>query len=96
MTITKEEVQKIASLSKLKLSEHELERYGRELGNILSFVEKLNKLDLKNIEPTSHAVSVTNVFREDIAKLSTVNQKIFEQAPSAEDNLFKVPKIIWI
>ena len=94
--ISKDDVKKIAGLAKLNLPDAELDRYTRELGNILNFVEKLNKLDLKGVEPTSHAVSVTNVFREDVAKISKVNEDIFAQAPSAEDNLFKVPKIIWV
>ncbi len=92
--LTKEDVKKIAGLAKIKLNESDLEQYATQLGQILSFVEKLDKLDLKNVEPTSHAVSVTNVFREDVSVVSEVNKKIFEQAPSEEDHLFKVPRII--
>ena len=92
--LTEKDVRKIAGLAKINLPDNEIDRYTRELGNILNFVKKLNELDLKGVEPTSHAVSVTNVFREDVAKISEVNKQIFEQAPSAEDNLFKVPRII--
>ena len=92
--ITKEDVKKIAGLAKINLNDSEIERYTHDLGQMLSFVEKLDKLDLKNVEPTSHAVSVTNVFREDEAKVSVVRDKVFETSPSVEDNLFKVPKII--
>ena len=63
--ITLKEVEKIAHLSKLALSENEKQKFVTELGNILGFVEKLDQLDLKNVAATSHAVEVTNVFRDD-------------------------------
>ncbi|MBI4411367.1 MAG: Asp-tRNA(Asn)/Glu-tRNA(Gln) amidotransferase subunit GatC [Deltaproteobacteria bacterium] len=92
--ITREDVTKIAKLAKLSLDEKETERFAREMTDILQYVEKLNKLDLKDIEATSHAVSVTNVFREDEAKQSPVRDKALEQAPSAEQNMFRVPRVI--
>lgn len=92
--LLKEDVKKIAGLAKLKLNDEELDRYTRELGNILGFVEKLNELKLDHVEATSHAVSVTNVFREDTARKSTIQAKTFSRAPDMEGNLFKVPRII--
>lgn len=92
--ITKSDVQKIAGLAKLNLGEEDLERYTRELGNILGFVEKLNELKLDNVEATSHAVSLTNVFREDETKKSSTQTGAFSAAPAMEGNLFRVPKVI--
>ncbi len=92
--ITKKDIQKIAGLAKLNLSDEEMDRYTRELGNILGFVEKLDKLDLTGVAATSHAVAVTNVFREDKAVDSGIQADVFEKAPSVEDNLFKVPRVI--
>lgn len=92
--ITQDDVKKIANLAKLNLNETELTRYTTELGNILGFVERLNQLDLKGVKATSHAVDVTNVFREDVAVTSIVMQDIATQAPAVEDNLFVVPKVI--
>lgn len=94
MPISTENVKKVASLAKLKLSDADLEKYTVELGNILSFVEKLDELNLSGITATSHAVDISNVFRNDEAKLSTVLDSVFAQAPSQEDRLFKVPRII--
>lgn len=92
--ITKQDVKKISGLAKLKLSEQELQRTTNELGNILGFVEKLNELKLDNVEATSHAVNVTNVFREDEPKKSTVHAKTFLASPDMEGDLFKVPRVI--
>ncbi len=88
------DVQKIAKLAKLALSDKDKDRYAKELGEIIHFVEKLNELKLDNIEPTSHAVEVTNVFRDDMAVVSPVSKKAFDTAPAVEDHLFVVPKII--
>ncbi len=92
--ITKSDVQKIAGLAKLRLSGEELDRYTKELGNILGFVEKLNELKLDNVEATSHAVSVTSVFREDKILQSPVHDQALKEAPAVEDHLFQVPRVI--
>jgi len=92
--ITKEEVEKIALLAKLTLTEEEKVRYQKELSDILQFVDKLNELRLEKIEATSHAVSVTGIFREDKLKPSTIRDKTFEAAPETEGTLFKVPRVI--
>lgn len=92
--ITIDDIKKIATLAKLQLSQNALDQYTQELGQILTFVEKLNELKLDKVEPTSHAVEVTNVFRDDVAIVSPVSQKAFEAAPAVEEHLFVVPKII--
>ena len=88
------DVSRIAQLAKLSLSEADFERYSKELGQIIHFVEKLNELKLDGVQPTSHAVEVTNVFREDVALGSSIKDKVFAAAPSVEENLFKVPRIL--
>lgn len=92
--LTGKDISKIASLSKLALTPAESEKMTKELGNILHFVEKLNELKLDGVAATSHAVEVTNVFREDVAVSSPVKEKALQVAPAVEGNLFKVPKII--
>jgi len=92
--ISSKDVEKVASLAKLKLSEQELQKFTGELGSILQFVEKLDELKLDGIVATSHAVDISNVFRKDEAKPSTILEDVFAQAPSQEDRLFKVPRII--
>ncbi|MDO8519769.1 MAG: Asp-tRNA(Asn)/Glu-tRNA(Gln) amidotransferase subunit GatC [Deltaproteobacteria bacterium] len=92
--LTAKDIQKIASLSKLALTPAESEKMTKELGNILHFVEKLEELKLEGVEATSHAVEMTNVFREDRAAASPVKEAALKAAPETEGNFFKVPKII--
>lgn len=94
MKISKEQVKHIAMLSRLQLSENELEMYQEQLSRILDYVEKLNELDTKEIEPTSHVIALSNVFREDIVKGSLSRDEVLKNAPQATDKFFKVPKII--
>lgn len=92
--LTLEEVKKIARLSKLSLTEADEKRFQQELGNILGFVEKLGELDLKNVEATSHAVSVTDVFRTDTVASSDVKEKALNQAPDRDEDFFRVPRVL--
>jgi len=92
--ISQKDVEKIASLAKLSLSDKEKTRLTKELGQILQFVEKLDELDLKNVKATAHAVEITNVFRDDEASPSLVLDKALEEAPEKDGTLFRVPRVI--
>ena len=70
MKITKKEVEYVARLARLSLSEAEKEKMTAQLDSILQYMDKLNKLDTKNIEPTSHVLPLNNVWREDMVKPS--------------------------
>jgi len=92
--ISREEVLHVAKLARLELSSEEIERLTDQLSNILSYVEKLNQADTKQVEPTSHVMSISNVFREDRARPSLPVEKALENAPDSEGAFFRVPKII--
>jgi aspartyl-tRNA(Asn)/glutamyl-tRNA(Gln) amidotransferase subunit C len=92
--ISREEVLHVAKLARLELSSEEIERLTDQLSNILTYVEKLNQLDTKRIEPTSHVLSLSNVFREDRSRSSLPVEKVLENAPDSEGPFFQVPKII--
>jgi aspartyl-tRNA(Asn)/glutamyl-tRNA(Gln) amidotransferase subunit C len=94
MSLTKQEVEHIARLARLELSDGEKEEYTGQLNEILSFVEKLNQLDTTGIEPTAHAIQVQNVFRKDEIKPSMDPEAALSNAPDRTDNYFKVPKIL--
>lgn len=94
MSLTKQEVEHIARLARLELSDSEKEEYTGQLNEILSFVAKLNQLDTTGIEPTSHAIPVRNVFREDAIKPTLAPELVLANAPDRIDNYFKVPKIL--
>ena len=94
MPVTKEDVEKVATLARLEFSEQEKEELVAQLNRILEYMEKLNELDTTDIEPTTHVVPLKNVFREDIVQPSLPRKKVFANAPAHEDGFFKVPRVI--
>ena len=94
MSVTKNDVKKIAELSRLEFSETELENYTTEMNKILEYVEKLNELDTTNVEPLSHPIENSNVFREDKVHTSIEREKALKNAPDSTSEHFKVPKVI--
>ncbi len=94
MAVTKKDVEYIAELARLKFTDEELEKFTGQLNEILSYVEKLNELDTSNVEPLSHPVEGSNVFREDIVKPSIDREDALRNAPDRNELFFKVPKVI--
>ena len=94
MRVPIEEVEHIARLARLKLTEQEKERYSVQLGQILEYMEQLSKLDLKDVPPTSHILPLKNVFREDVVKESLPQEEALRNAPQKEGGYFKVPKAL--
>ena len=94
MKINKTEIEHIAMLARLSLSEEEKELFSSQLGGILDYMEQLNGLDTEGIEPTSHVLSIQNVMREDIPGASLPRPEALMNAPSRTEQFFRVPKII--
>jgi len=94
MAVTKKDVEKIAELARLKFTDKELENFTPQMNEILSYMNKLNELDTENVNPLSHPVEQTNVFREDELKLSISTENALKNAPSKDEHHFKVPKVI--
>jgi aspartyl-tRNA(Asn)/glutamyl-tRNA(Gln) amidotransferase subunit C len=94
MPVTKKDVEKIADLAQLKFSEQELESFTPQMNEILAYMDKLNELDTENVEPLSHPVEQTNVFREDELKPSITTEDALKNAPAKDEHYFKVPKVI--
>ena len=92
--ISAKDVAHVARLARLDLSDEEKERMGRELDGILTYIDKLRALDTSGIEPTSHAVPVTNVMRDDVAGPSLPRAETLANAPDRQGDLFRVPRII--
>ncbi len=98
--ISEEEVKHIAYLARIKLSDEEVKMYTKQLETILEYMDKLNELDTKNIEPVSHIISVlknTNLqcnYREDEAKDSGLQEEILSITPDRVGKFFKVEKVI--
>jgi aspartyl-tRNA(Asn)/glutamyl-tRNA(Gln) amidotransferase subunit C len=94
MKITKEQIQHIAVLSRLNLSEEEKDLFGSQLSSILDYVDQLNELDTRETEPTSHVLSLSNVMRDDILASSLPGEEALKNAPSRSENFYRVPRII--
>ena len=92
--ITMKDVEHVARLARLELSDADKERMRRELDGILGYIDTLRALDTEGVEPTSHAVPMTNVMREDIPRPSYPQSEMLANAPERNGEFFKVPKII--
>ena len=92
--ITKETVQHVAHLARIELSTLELEKLVLQLQDILDFIDKLKKIDIKGINPTSHILPINNVLREDVPGVSLSIDKALTNAPHREGNFFAVPQVI--
>lgn len=93
--ISKEEVKHMAKLARLGLTEPEIEKFQKELSSILDYIEKLKEVDIKNVEPTSHALKIENVFREDTVLKSDIEKvkKLIKAFPERENTFLKVKSI---
>ena len=94
MKITKNEVLHVADLARLDLDEDSIERFAGQIGEILEYVDTLNKLDTEGITPTSHAIFLNNAFREDEPKQHLDTDAALANAPEKEDGGFIVPKVV--
>jgi aspartyl-tRNA(Asn)/glutamyl-tRNA(Gln) amidotransferase subunit C len=90
----KMDIEKVARLARLELSEDEKKVFGNQLDQILGHIDQLNRLDVTGVEATSHAISVQNVFREDKVIPSYPQKEVLAIAPEEEDGHFRVPRII--
>ena len=92
--IDQAQVRKVARLSRLDLTEAEVEEFTGQLSAILDYVEKMNELDTDSVEPLAHCLPVSNVFRADSVKESLGTEKTLANAPQRDGEFFKVPKIL--
>ncbi|WP_341525955.1 Asp-tRNA(Asn)/Glu-tRNA(Gln) amidotransferase subunit GatC [Nostoc sp. UHCC 0302] len=92
--IDREQVRKVANLARLELTPEEEEQFTTQLGSILDYVQQLNELDVSNVVPTTRAIDVSNVTREDELQPYADREAILGSAPEQEGEFFKVPKIL--
>jgi aspartyl-tRNA(Asn)/glutamyl-tRNA(Gln) amidotransferase subunit C len=92
--VSREEVEHVAQLARMALTSQDLERVGTELNRILEHFNRLQELDTEDVAPTSHAIPMTNVFREDQVGESLSVEDVVENAPERSDDFFKVPRIV--
>jgi aspartyl-tRNA(Asn)/glutamyl-tRNA(Gln) amidotransferase subunit C len=92
--LTIKDVEHVARLARLELSEGEKEAMTRQLGAILGYAESLNALDVKGVEPTAHVLPLKNVLRPDVPEASLPREQALANAPDAAKGCFRVPKIL--
>ena len=91
--ISKEDTQHVAKLARLNLTDEEVDKFSRQLGDILGYVEQMNEIDTKDVKPMAHPFDVVNVMREDEVKYEQTKEELMANAPCKEDGFFRVPKI---
>lgn len=87
-------VRKVANLARLELTADEEVQFTTQLGSILDYIQQLNQLDVTNVAPTTRAIDVSNVTREDILQPYPEREAILNSAPQQEGDFFRVPKIL--
>ncbi len=91
--ISTDDVKHVAKLARLELTEEEIDKYSKQLGEILKYVEQMNEVDTTNVEPMPHPIPIYNVMREDEVKYEQTKEEMMANAPFEEDGFFRVPKI---
>ncbi len=94
MKITRQEVEHVAKLARLELTEQEADTFTGQLDAILAYVDKLKELNTDGIIPTAHAVPMENAFREDLVQTSIGVDNALANAPARAESFFRVPKVI--
>lgn len=94
MSLTIKQVENIANLSRLALTDAEKKSFTQDLNQILAYVEKLQSLDTEGVEPLTHILSDYNVFRADVVRTDAAREELLANAPLVEAAQFKVPKIM--
>jgi aspartyl-tRNA(Asn)/glutamyl-tRNA(Gln) amidotransferase subunit C len=94
MAITREEVLHVARLARLAMSDAEVERIGGQLSTILDYVKQLDRLDTRDVVPTSHAVETGTPMRDDVVIPFGDREAILANAPDRRGDCFRVPRII--
>ncbi|AYV92526.1 Asp-tRNA(Asn)/Glu-tRNA(Gln) amidotransferase subunit GatC [Fusobacterium necrophorum] len=94
MSLSREEVLKVAKLAKLKFSEEKIEKFQEELNDILGYVDMLNEVDTTEVEPLIYVHEAQNHFREDEARASLKVEEVLRNAPNAEDGAIIVPRVV--
>jgi aspartyl-tRNA(Asn)/glutamyl-tRNA(Gln) amidotransferase subunit C len=88
------DIKYVAHLARIQLTPEEETAFGAQLGQVLTYIEKLNELDVSQVEPTAHAVPMVNVTRPDEVEPSLPHEEAMRNAPSQANGLFMVPKIV--
>ena len=91
--ITIKDVEHVAKLARLELTDEEKELYTKQLGDVLKYVDQMNEVDTSNVKPMAQVIDMVNVMREDEVHYDVTKEALMSNAPEEENGYFKVPKI---
>ncbi|TVX86730.1 Asp-tRNA(Asn)/Glu-tRNA(Gln) amidotransferase subunit GatC [Paenibacillus agilis] len=94
MSINLHDVEHVAKLARLLLTDEEKDRYTDQLNAILKYADKLNELNTDDVQPTTHVLPIRNVMREDEVRPSLDRERVMKNAPEEEDGQFRVPAVL--
>jgi aspartyl-tRNA(Asn)/glutamyl-tRNA(Gln) amidotransferase subunit C len=94
MIIDREEVKKVAHLARLEITPEEEEEFTTQLSSILEYFQQLSELDTTDVPPTTRAIDLSNITRQDIAKIYGDREALLNAAPEREEDFFRVPQIL--
>ncbi len=94
MSVSIRDVEHVAALARLSFTEEEKQRLTGQLNDILQYMEQLNRLNTDAVEPLSHVIELSNVFRDDVVKPGIPRSEALRNAPAKTEKFFKVPKVI--
>lgn len=94
MSLTREEVEKVSLLARLRLSGAELDQMTEQLGAIVAYVEQIGEVDTSNVEPMAHVADVDSVFRDDEVRPSLPREQALANAPNHDDECYRVPAVM--
>ena len=94
MKLTQKEVEYVANLARIQVSEAEKDQLSSQLSSILTYMQELNQVNIEGVSPMASVLSQANVLREDEVRESVTQDKAIANAPTAKDGMFQVPKII--
>ena len=92
--IEPDQVRRIARLARINLTPDELEQFANQLSDILNYVDQLSELNTQDVEPTTHPLKISNVFRQDQIGQSLSNEQALANAPCTHGDFFAVPKVL--
>ena len=94
MSVTMKDVENVAALARLSFTDEEKQKLTGQLNDILKYMEQLNRLNTDAVEPLSHVIEFSNVFRDDVVKPGIPRGEALRNAPAKTEQFFKVPKVI--
>ena len=94
MGVSRDDIIHIAKLSRLEFTDEELEKYTKDLDNIVNFANTLSEIDVSGVKPTNHILDIKNVFRKDEVKPSYDRDLILKNAPTKAGGCVSVPKVV--